>query len=139
VLDLTEPLRPIVDRAVLEFVKTHPFHAADFTIRSDGVCRLNPEMAKRVIQIISSATRFRQTITSKKSIRTLKLSPHQFSSCHRSSKKFLRTLRLDMKAAGGQRKLARESGVSRRTIERLVKGEKIRPSTLAKIKRVLAE
>ncbi len=51
VLDLMEPLRPIVDRKVLEFVQTHTFHPADFTIRSDGVCRLNPEMAKRVVQM----------------------------------------------------------------------------------------
>ena len=48
VLDLMEPLRPIVDRNVLEFVQAHTFHPADFTIRSDGVCRLNPEMARHV-------------------------------------------------------------------------------------------
>lgn len=48
VLDLMEPLRPIVDRAVLEFVQTHTFHPADFTMRSDGVCRLNPEMARQI-------------------------------------------------------------------------------------------
>jgi CRISPR/Cas system-associated endonuclease Cas1 len=48
VLDLMEPQRPIVDRAVLEFVQAHTFHPADFTIRSDGACRLNPEMAKRL-------------------------------------------------------------------------------------------
>jgi CRISPR-associated endonuclease Cas1 len=48
VFDLMEPLRPIVDRAVLNFVQTHTFHPADFTIRSDGVCRLNPEMARHV-------------------------------------------------------------------------------------------
>ena len=55
VLDLMEPLRPIVDRQVLEFVQTHTFHPADFTIRSDGVCRLNPEMARCAVQLISSA------------------------------------------------------------------------------------
>jgi hypothetical protein len=27
----------------LEFVKGQAFHPADFRIRSDGVCRLNPE------------------------------------------------------------------------------------------------
>ena len=37
-LDLMEPLRPVVDRRVLEFVQAHAFHPADFTIRSDGVC-----------------------------------------------------------------------------------------------------
>jgi CRISPR/Cas system-associated endonuclease Cas1 len=46
--DLMEPMRPIVDRKVLEFVQSHTFHPADFTIRSDGVCRLNPEVATQV-------------------------------------------------------------------------------------------
>jgi CRISPR-associated protein Cas1 len=41
-----EPHRPLVDRKVLEFVKGHVFEPADFVIRSDGVCRLNPEMAR---------------------------------------------------------------------------------------------
>jgi CRISPR associated protein Cas1 len=48
VLDLMEPQRPLVDRRVLEFVQAHTFHPADFTIRSDGVCRLNPEMVRQV-------------------------------------------------------------------------------------------
>jgi CRISPR-associated endonuclease Cas1 len=48
VFDLMEPFRPAVDRAVLEFMKGHVFDPADFVIRSDGVCRLNPEMAKNV-------------------------------------------------------------------------------------------
>jgi hypothetical protein len=52
VFDMMEPERPKVDRAVLEFVKANPLHAADFTIRSDGVCRLNPEMARRLVSII---------------------------------------------------------------------------------------
>jgi CRISPR-associated endonuclease Cas1 len=56
VLDLMEPLRPIVDRKVLEFVQTHTFHPGDFTIRSDGVCRLNPEMAKNVVQCVGVET-----------------------------------------------------------------------------------
>jgi CRISPR-associated protein Cas1 len=52
VFDLMEPLRPIADRKVLEFVQSHTFHPADFMIRPDGVCRLNPEMARQVVQII---------------------------------------------------------------------------------------
>jgi CRISPR-associated protein Cas1 len=47
--DLMEPERPRVDRAVVDFVKGHVFHPADFVIRSDGVCRLNPEMARMVV------------------------------------------------------------------------------------------
>jgi CRISP-associated protein Cas1 len=48
VFDLMEPERPKVDRAVLDFIKATVFDPADFTIRSDGVCRLNPEMARMV-------------------------------------------------------------------------------------------
>jgi CRISP-associated protein Cas1 len=49
-----EPERPLVDRAVLDFVKSHVFDPADFVIRTDGVCRLNPEMARMVVAKISA-------------------------------------------------------------------------------------
>jgi hypothetical protein len=50
-----EPERPKVDRSILEFVKSHKFHAADFVIRSDGVCRLNPAMARQVAERVCRA------------------------------------------------------------------------------------
>jgi CRISPR-associated protein Cas1 len=53
VFDLKEPERPVVDRKVLEFVKGHVFDPADFAIRSDGVCRLNPEMASCVVGLFA--------------------------------------------------------------------------------------
>lgn len=46
VFDLMEPLRPLVDMAILNFVQAQTFERADFTIRSDGVCRLNAELAR---------------------------------------------------------------------------------------------
>jgi CRISPR-associated protein Cas1 len=49
IFDLMEPERPATDRKVLEFIKGHVFDPADFVIRSDGVCRLNPEMARCVV------------------------------------------------------------------------------------------
>jgi CRISP-associated protein Cas1 len=52
VFDMMEPERPKVDRSILKFAKTHKFHAADFVIRSDGVVRLNPEMAKCVAGVV---------------------------------------------------------------------------------------
>jgi CRISPR-associated protein Cas1 len=55
VFDFMEPLRPLVDRAVLKLAQSHTFHAADFTIRSDGVCRLNPEMARHVVTSVTEA------------------------------------------------------------------------------------
>lgn len=54
VFDLMEPQRPIVDRLVLEFVQAHTFHPADFTIRADGVCRLNPEMVRHVVRVTAN-------------------------------------------------------------------------------------
>jgi CRISPR associated protein Cas1 len=48
IFDLIEPERPKIDRAVLDFVKGHVFDPADFVIRTDGVCRLNPEIARMV-------------------------------------------------------------------------------------------
>jgi CRISP-associated protein Cas1 len=49
VFDLMELERPKVDRAVLDFVKETVFDPADFTIRSDGVVRLNPQLARAVV------------------------------------------------------------------------------------------
>jgi CRISP-associated protein Cas1 len=56
VLDLMEPQRPIVDRKMLEFVQAHVFHPADFTIRSDGVCRLNPQLTRFIAERIHGST-----------------------------------------------------------------------------------
>jgi hypothetical protein len=40
-----KPERPKVDHALLDFVKGHVSIRPTLVIRSDGVCRLNPEMA----------------------------------------------------------------------------------------------
>jgi CRISPR-associated protein Cas1 len=54
IFDLMEPERPKVDRVVLDFVRAHVFDPADFVIRSDGACRLNPEMARMVVARVST-------------------------------------------------------------------------------------
>jgi CRISP-associated protein Cas1 len=54
IFDLMEPERPKIDRAILDFIKGHVFDPADFVIRSDGVCRLNPEMARMVVAKVSA-------------------------------------------------------------------------------------
>lgn len=46
-LDLMEPEQPNATRAVLPFLKSEALQPADFTIREDGVVRLNSELAKR--------------------------------------------------------------------------------------------
>jgi CRISPR-associated protein Cas1 len=56
VFDLMEPERPMVDRAVLDFVKTTVFDPADFTVRSDGVVRLNPQLARHVVALTVRAS-----------------------------------------------------------------------------------
>jgi CRISPR-associated protein Cas1 len=54
VYDLMEPLRPIVDHCILEFVQQTVFTPADFTLASDGICRLNPQLARNVVRIVDS-------------------------------------------------------------------------------------
>jgi CRISP-associated protein Cas1 len=63
VFDLMEPERPKVHRSVLEFVKAHKCYAADFVIRTDGVCRLNPapDMKSHCCSAANSPIRFHQT------------------------------------------------------------------------------
>jgi CRISPR-associated protein Cas1 len=53
VFDLMEPLRPIVDRKILEFAQSRTFHRADFTLTNTGTCRLNPELARRVVGMVA--------------------------------------------------------------------------------------
>jgi CRISP-associated protein Cas1 len=52
VFDLMETERPKVDRRILDFLKKNVFDPADFTIRSDGVCRLNPDMARSLVATV---------------------------------------------------------------------------------------
>jgi CRISPR-associated protein Cas1 len=53
-LDQMEPMRPVVDRAVLQLVESETFSGSDFSIQHDGVCRLNPQLARRVAQLVLS-------------------------------------------------------------------------------------
>lgn len=51
-LDTMEPMRPVADRVILELIKTNKFTGADFSIQHDGVCRLNPELARHVAKSV---------------------------------------------------------------------------------------
>lgn len=51
VLDRMEPLRPIIDGSVLKLVQNTEFHAGDFTITSEGICRLNPQLGRKVVAV----------------------------------------------------------------------------------------
>jgi CRISP-associated protein Cas1 len=48
VYDLMEPLRPLVDRHILDFVQSHTFTASDFVMTQRGVCRLHPQLARAI-------------------------------------------------------------------------------------------
>ena len=52
ILDLMEPARPTVDAAVLKFITTQTLSGADFVIRDDGVCRLAPQIARRICGLV---------------------------------------------------------------------------------------
>lgn len=51
VLDHMEPMRPVVDRAVLEIINNESLSGSDFSIQHDGACRLNPELARHVARL----------------------------------------------------------------------------------------
>ena len=44
-----------MDGAILRFTLGQELHPADFIIRSDGAVRLNPQLARRVVEITNSA------------------------------------------------------------------------------------
>jgi len=49
VYDLMEPYRPQVDRQVLGFIWSRAFTPGDFVVDPRGVCRLHPELARRLV------------------------------------------------------------------------------------------
>lgn len=53
VFDMIEPRRAGIDAKVLKFMLSSAFTGADFVVRADGVCRLAPELARRVCQVVS--------------------------------------------------------------------------------------
>ena len=53
VFDLMEPERARVDGAILRFSRERSFSAADFTVRSDGACRMSPQLARAVVAACS--------------------------------------------------------------------------------------
>jgi CRISP-associated protein Cas1 len=58
VYDLMEPLRPIVDRQVLEFIRRNVFVPDDFLINGQGVCRLNPRLAQNIVRLVDIHKQF---------------------------------------------------------------------------------
>jgi CRISPR-associated endonuclease Cas1 len=48
--DLMEPVRPVVDRLVLNLVSEHVLHRGEVYETREGVCRLGPPTARRLAQ-----------------------------------------------------------------------------------------
>jgi CRISP-associated protein Cas1 len=51
VFDLMEPLRPLADAKLLKFVRLSTFSPDDFSITSEGICWLNPQLARNVVAL----------------------------------------------------------------------------------------
>jgi CRISPR-associated protein Cas1 len=62
VYELMEPLRPQVDRLVLDFVRSHTFAPSDFLLDKNGVCRLHPQLARQLAKQTLSDTVVREVI-----------------------------------------------------------------------------
>ena len=49
VLDRMEPLRPPTDAEILKLILKETLMPGDFTITNEGHCRLNPQLARKVV------------------------------------------------------------------------------------------
>jgi hypothetical protein len=47
-----EPLRPVIDAAILRFARQHTFVADDFPISRRGVCRIHPQLVRRIVDVL---------------------------------------------------------------------------------------
>ena len=52
VFDLMEPVRPIMDKRILEFILERTFSPDDFILNKNGVCRLHPQFARFIVKYI---------------------------------------------------------------------------------------
>ena len=52
VFDLMEPLRPIMDKRILEFILERTFSPDDFILNKNGVCRLHPQFARFIVKSV---------------------------------------------------------------------------------------
>lgn len=52
VFDMMEPVRPIMDKYILDFVTNRTFSPDDFILNKDGVVRLHPQLARYLVKSI---------------------------------------------------------------------------------------
>ena len=51
-----QPLRPQMDRLLLDFVLSHVFAPNDFILRTNGVCRLHPQLTRQMTPLTMNET-----------------------------------------------------------------------------------
>jgi len=64
IFDIMEPLRPVIDQYILEFVLSRTFAPDDFTLNKNGVCRLHPQFARYVVKLMHDIPEI-NTVTNK--------------------------------------------------------------------------
>jgi len=52
IFDLMEPLRAIIDRKIIEFIKSNALSSYDFIIGKTGICRLHPQLARHIVSLV---------------------------------------------------------------------------------------
>ncbi len=62
VYDLMEPWRPVTDRGVLGFVRSHTFSATDVFLTQRGICRLHPQLARAVASLVPTEREVRERV-----------------------------------------------------------------------------
>ncbi len=62
IYDLMEPLRPVVDQRVLELIRRNVFMPNDVFINPQGICRLNPQLARNILQLVDIDNQLKVTI-----------------------------------------------------------------------------
>ncbi len=63
VYDLMEPLRPQVDRLMLDLVRSNIFSPSDFILTDHGVCRLHSQLARQVARLDMSDMAIQEVAT----------------------------------------------------------------------------
>lgn len=66
-------MRPVVDRVLFEMVRENEFAPADFNITPEGVCRLNPQMARKIVRLVAECVQVYPMYTSVQTIDALSL------------------------------------------------------------------
>ena len=62
VFDLMEPVRPVMDLKILEFVLKHKFTPGDLILNKQGICSLHPQFARYIVKVIQDIPEI-ETIT----------------------------------------------------------------------------